>query len=100
HPRCSGSACESQDGIGERVGNMTRGSTAYYLFCETPEILDKHNAQRNRNRPQFSDRQRLYALIRPYEPPQRFRIEPAVSMGDERPDEPVDTRIALKRPVG
>ncbi|MNT07853.1 hypothetical protein D3C72_1425720 [compost metagenome] len=67
---------------------------------EPAQILDQNNAQRDRHRPEFADRQRLDALIGGDEAAQDVGIEVAVSVGDKGPGQPEDARIASEWPVG
>ena len=63
---------------------------------QAPEILYEHHAQRDRDRPEFADRQRLHALVGAHETTERLRVKPAVRMGDERPGQPINAWIALE----
>ena len=63
---------------------------------QAPEILHEHHPQGDRDRPELADRQRLHALVGAHEPTERLRVKPAVRMGDERPGQPIDARIALE----
>ena len=57
-------------------------------------------SQRDRNRPQLTDRQRLHALVGLHEFAQQLRVEAAVSMGDKGPGDAEYARIAFQRTVG
>ena len=62
-----------------------------------PQILDQHDAQRDRDRPQLADRQRLHALVGAHEAAQHLGIEAAVGVRDERPGQAEHARIAGER---
>jgi hypothetical protein len=72
----------------------------YNAFRYAPEILHEHHPQGDRNRPEFADRQWLYALIRADETMKHFRIEPAVGVRNKRPSQAIDAGIALQVTLG
>jgi hypothetical protein len=92
-PRC-------EEAVGERIGLRTCCPADGNLVGEASQVFDEHDAQRDGDRPQFADRQRLYPLIGGDEPAQHLRIEIAVGMGDERPGQPEHARVPGKRPAG
>ena len=65
-----------------------------------PEVLDQHDAERNRDRPQLAYGQRILALIGEHEPAQRRGIEMAVRVGDVSPCHSENPGIADERTVG
>ena len=93
-------APKSEQAIRQRVGLLARRPSAHDPLRQAPEILDEHHPQGDRDRPEFADRQRLHALVGAHEPAERLRVKPAVRMGDERPGQPKDTRIALEVTLG
>ena len=91
---------QAEQVVGERVGRLSRGAAADDRVGQAAEVLHQHNAQRDRQGPQLADGQWLHALVRIHEPAQRFRIEAAVRVRNERPRDPVHARVAGKRTVG
>ncbi len=86
--------------VSEDVGLLARRAPANNALRQAPKILDEHDAQRDRHCPQLADRQRLHALVGTHEPPERFGIESAIGVRNERPGDSVDARIAGERPLG
>jgi hypothetical protein len=97
---CRAGAPCGQQPHGQRIrigaGNPPGGD----LPGEPAQVLDQDNAQRDRNRPQLADRQRLDALIGGDKAAQDVGVEVAVSMGDKGPGHPENARIASEWPVG
>ena len=62
--------------------------------------LSADSSQRDRDRPQLADRQRLDPLVCAHEPAQHLGVEAAVGMRDEGPGEAEDARIAGERSRG
>jgi hypothetical protein len=83
--------------IRQGVGLLARRTPANDALRQASKILDEHDAQRDRHRPQLAHGQRLHALVGLHEPPERFGIEPAVGMRHERPGDAIDARIAGQR---
>ena len=100
HRRVHRPAVEAKQVVSQRVSNLTRRPPANDGFRQAPEILDEHDPQRDRHRPQLADRQRLHALVGAHEPAKHLGIEPAVRVRDEGPGQPVDARITSQRTVG
>ena len=67
---------------------------------QPPEILDQHDPQCDRHRPEFADRQRLDLLVGPHVANQHFGIEAAVGVGDEGPGHAEHARISRERSLG
>ena len=67
--------------------------------AKTAQIFDQRDAQRDRDRPQFADGQRLDPLISLDEAREFLDVEGAVGVGDECPGDAEHARIALQRPV-
>ena len=63
---------------------------------EPPQVLDQHDAQRDRHRPQLADPEGLLALVRLHEATQRLGVEPAVGVRHEGPSDAEDARVALR----
>ena len=90
---------DAQQLVRQAVGLLACRAPANDALRQTPKILDEHNAQRDRHRPQLAHGQRLHVLVSTHEPPERFGVEPAVGMGHERPGDSVDAWITGERPV-
>ncbi|EDT03389.1 hypothetical protein BamIOP4010DRAFT_3076 [Burkholderia ambifaria IOP40-10] len=80
HPRLP---AFTEQAIRERVGVEPRAPVVDDLIREPPQVFDQHDPQRDRHRPQFTDRQRFHGLIGQHETAQRIGIETTVGMGDE-----------------
>ena len=68
-------------------------------FRRAPEVLDEEDPQRDRNRPELADRERLHALVGAHEADERLGIEVAVGVRDERPGQTEDSRVPGERPA-
>ncbi len=77
-----------------------RGTVEHHLFGEACEVLDQHDPERDRDRPEFAGRQWLHLLVGVHEAAKHLAIEVAVGVGDERPDHTEHARISRERPVG
>ena len=86
--------------VGQRLGVGTRPPAVRDLVGQAAQVLDEDNAQRDRHRPQFTDRERLHALVGGDEAPQRRGIEVAVGVGHERPGQAEHARITGERAAG
>ena len=64
------------------------------------QIFNQDDSERDRNRPQLADRQRLHALICVHESAKHVRIESAVGVRDESPRQAEHARIACERTLG
>ncbi len=91
-----GPAARAEQQVGDAVGLVAREAAGGDALGQAPEILDEHDPQRDRQRPQLADRQRLDPLVGAHERPQRLELDPAVRVRNERPRQPVDARIALE----
>ena len=100
HRRVGGSVVEPEDIVRQRVGFLARLAPANDGLGQTPEILDEHDPERDRHRPELADGERLHALVGAHESAERVGIQVAVGVRDERPGEPVDARVAFERTVG
>ena len=91
-------AASFQQPIRQPIGLLTCCLTPHDVIGQAPQIFHEHDAQRDRNRPELTYRQRLYALIGACETMQHFGVEPAVGVCDERPSQPEHARISFERP--
>ncbi len=87
---------------GQRVG-VAIGLAASDHRCddarsETARVLDHHDAQHRRQRPQLGERERRNRLVGGDEPQQQVGVEAAVGVRDERPCDAVYARQAGERP--
>ena len=76
---------QSQNPVGELVGLAPHLMAAYDAAGGAAKILDEDDAQRDRHRPQFADRQRLHRLIGIDEFAEEIAIEATVGVGDIGP---------------
>ena len=86
--------------IGDRVGLAALVAAVDDTLGDPSEIFDEDDAQGDRRRPQFADRQRLIFLIGVNEAAPGIDVEAAVGMRDKRPDQPEDPRQRGKGTVG
>ena len=99
--RRPGSAfADAEQAVGQCVRAPTRRTIGDGLFRQTPKILDEHDPQCDRHRPQFADRQRLHLLVGVDIANQHVGVEATVGMGDECPGETEDAGIARERTRG
>ena len=94
------SAAESEQVVGQRVGLLARRPPADDRLGLASKILDQHDPQGHRHRPELADGEGLYALVGLHEATERFRIEAAIRVCDERPGDSVDARIAGQGSLG
>ena len=92
-------AADAQQTVGQGVRRLTRGPLVHEPLRRAAQILHQHDSQRDRDRPELADRQRLHALIGLHEPAQHLRLEAAVGMRDERPGHSENARVTLQWPV-
>ena len=97
HRRIGCGLVHAEQPVGHGIGLLAIGAPAHDAFGGAPEVLDQNEAQGDRHRPQLADAEGLDGLIGAHEPRQRFWIEPAVGVGDERPGDTEDPRIAGQR---
>ena len=81
------------------VGVHPLGPAVQDQAGRAPQVLDQHDAQRDGDRPQFADGERLDRLVGAHEARQHLGVEAAVAMGDERPRDPEHARVAGERPL-
>ena len=89
---------EAEQPVGEHVGLLARRPVPHDPLREPPEVLDQEDAQRDGDRPQLPDRERLHALIGVHEPPQGLGLEAAVRVRHECPGDPEDPGVTLQEP--
>jgi hypothetical protein len=89
----------AQEPVGQDVGLLPCRSAAHYSIGQSPQVLHQHDPQRDRDRPELADGQRLHSLVGAHEPPQHLRVVSAVGMRDESPGEAEDARISFQRSV-
>ncbi len=82
--------------VGDAVRLVARLAPGGDALGEPAEILDEDDPQRDRQRPELADRQRLDPLVSADEEPERVELDPAVRVRDEGPRQPVDARIAFQ----
>jgi hypothetical protein len=97
--RLGGAPVHAQEPVGQAVGFLARGPAHPDAHRRAPQVLDQRYAQRDRDRPQLADRQRLNALVGAHEAAQYLRIEAAVGMRDEGPGHAENPRIPGERPA-
>ena len=98
--RFGGAAASTQQAVGETIRLLPRGTAVHDQFGDASEVFDQHDPERDRDRPEFADRQRLHFLIGAHEAAQHIGIEVAVGVGDEGPGEAEHPRISGERAVG
>ena len=86
------------------VGDLVRLETERVPVDDAPggaaEVLDEHDAERDGNRPQLADGERLDALIGVDEAAEEVGVETAVGVGDIGPRDAEDAREAGKGSAG
>jgi hypothetical protein len=65
----------------EIVGGRALGAVADHSLRGAAYVLDEHEPQHDRHRPQLADGQRLHLLVGAHEGDEQFRIEVAVAVG-------------------
>ncbi len=98
--RFRGASPDTQQAVGDSVRLLPRGAAVHGSLGEAPEILDEHDAQRDRHRPELADRERLDLLVGLHVAAQHLGFEPAVRVGDEGPGQAEHARVPGKRAVG
>jgi hypothetical protein len=84
--------------VDELVGALPSGASARDPLRRATEVLDQHDPERDRHRPELADRQRLNALVGAHEADERIRVESAVGVCDERPGDAENARVSRQRP--
>ena len=90
----------AQEPVGQGVRFLARGAARHDAARAAAKVLDEHDPQRDRDRPQLPDRQRLNALVGAHEPAQHLGVEATVRMRDKGPRHAEHPRIAGERSGG
>ena len=90
----------AQEPVGQGVCFLACGAARHDAARAAAKVLDEHDPQRDRDRPQLPDRQRLNALVGAHEPAQHLGVEATVRMSDEGPRHAEHPRIAGERSGG
>ena len=99
--RSAASSAAIQQPVGQLVRRLPRAASLSTIdLGEPPQVLDQHDPQRDRHRPQLADGERLHRLVGEQVAAQRLGIEMAVGVGDQRPGRAEDARQAGERPFG
>ena len=61
--RLRGLACGTEQAIGKAIRLLARGIVARDLFGEASKVLDQHDPQRDRDRPEFADGEPVRLLV-------------------------------------
>ena len=93
-----GPAC-GEEAIGDLVRCEAGELARHHPVGRPAQILDQHDAQRDRHRPELADRQRGDPLVGAQERAEEMRLEAAVGVRDDGPGHAVHARIAGERPV-
>ena len=91
-------AAHAQEPVGQGIRLLAGIPAHHNAPSRASQIFYEHDPQRDRDCPQFADRQRLNALIGTNESAKHLRIETAVCMGDEGPSYAEHPRISGERP--
>src|SRR5216684_3009806 len=89
----------TEQAIGKTIGLLARLAAVNDQFGEPPEVFDQHDPQRDRNCPEFADRQWLYILVGAHKAAQQLGIEVTVGVRNERPGEAKNPGITPERTV-
>jgi hypothetical protein len=93
-------AIHAQESIRDEVGFLPCRAADDDALRDAAQVLDQHDAQRDRHGPQFTDGQGFDGLVRVHETPQRLGIEPTVRVRDEGPGDAKYPRETVERPGG
>ena len=89
-----------QQPVRHDVCGAAPGSAVDDALGDPPEVLDEHDAQGGRHRPQFANAQRLHFLIGAQVAAQHLRVEEAVGMGHVCPSHAEHARIPHEGSAG
>ncbi len=87
-------ACDVDHRIGPSNRDVAIGAIGADAVRNAAEVLDQREAQHDRNRPEFTQRERTDLLIGGHETAQRILVEAAVAVGDRLQGDVVDARKA------
>ena len=89
----------TQQPVGESVRLLPRDAAVHDQFGEAPEVFDQHDPERDGDRPEFADRQRLHLLVGAHEAAQQLGIEVAIGVCDKSPGHTEHPRVSLERSI-
>ena len=87
------------EAVAAQVGDLARGLVRGHALGQPAQVLDQHDPQGRRQRPQFSERELARFLVSLQEVDQQLFVEGAVGVRDERPGDAVDARQPDQRLV-
>jgi len=87
-------AVDAEQAVGNHIGLLTCDAAADNAARGATHVLHEHDAQRDGDRPELTNGERLHALIGAHEPTQCFRIEAAVGVRHVRPGDTEHARVA------
>src|SRR6185437_15407907 len=90
---------DTQESICQDIRLLACGATTYDARGGAAQVFHQHYPQRDSDRPQLADGERLNALIGAHETTQRLGIEAAIGVGNKRPSHPEHARIPLQGPA-
>ncbi len=86
----------AQHPVDQIIGGLPAVLCRHDLLGQTAHILDQHDAQGDRHRPQLADRQGVNRLIGAHEAGKHGAVQQAVGMGNIGPCNAQHTRVARK----
>ena len=89
-----------EQSVRNHVGFLPCDTAAHDALRCAAHVFHKYDPQRNRNRPELSNGERMDGLIGAHEAPQSLRIEATVGMRDERPSHAEYPRVAGEGAIG
>ncbi|HXR35439.1 MAG TPA: hypothetical protein VN754_05795 [Candidatus Binataceae bacterium] len=89
----------AQQLVGQSVGVLARGPAPDDPLGGAPQILHQYDSQRDRDCPQFADRQGLHLLISADKAAQHLGVKPAVGVRDKCPGDSKYPRVAFQGTV-
>ena len=92
-------SARAQQPVGESVRLLPRGAAVHDQFGEPSQVFDQHDPERDGDRPEFADGQRLHLLVGAHEAAQQLGIEVAIGVCDEGPGHAEHPRISHERTV-
>ena len=93
-----GVAGGAQQSVGGQIGGVTSSAAVDHPLGDPPKVLDQHDTQGDRDRPQLTDGERLHMLIGAQIAADNLGVEQAVGVGHERPRQAEHPRIVGERP--
>ena len=86
--------------IRQRIGLLARVEARDNVLRQAAQILNQRDTKRDRDGPEFTDRQRLDTLICHHQAGEFLHVERAVGVGDQSPGDTEDARIAGEWAIG